>query len=132
MEPDRDDREPVKFLSSPYGPLTHCRMNRLVLLACGLLSIAALTGCPKTTTTTVAGTDDEMIDQLSAQLEELRTRSDITCKDFCQVKDKACGLSKQTCDIAGKSPDRADFQKKCVTSQEDCAKFGESCSSCPK
>lgn len=108
-------------------------MNRLVLFACALLlSIAGLTGCPKTTTTTVAGTDDEMIDQLSAQLEELRTRSDLTCKDFCQVKDKACGLSKQTCDIAGKAPDRADFQKKCVTSQEDCAKFGESCSGCPK
>ncbi|MBE2249491.1 MAG: hypothetical protein IAE78_08065 [Myxococcus sp.] len=106
-------------------------MNRLALFAF-LVSIATLTGCPRQTTTTVAGTDDEMVDQLSAQLEELRTRTDLTCKDFCSVKAKACALSKQTCDIAAKAPDRNDFQQKCVTSQEDCAKFGESCASCAK
>ncbi len=121
----------VKILSSLRRALTHSSMTRFVLLAV-IFTVAMLTGCPKQTTTTVAGTEDEMVDQLSAQLEELRTRSDLTCKDFCSVKDKACGLSRQTCDIAAKSPDRNDFQKKCVTSQEDCAKFGESCSSCPK
>ncbi|MBL8917599.1 MAG: hypothetical protein JNJ54_01965 [Myxococcaceae bacterium] len=104
----------------------------LRLISALALTFALLAGCPKQTTTTVAGSDDEMIDQLSAQLEELRTRGDLTCKDFCQVKEKACALSKQTCDIAAKAPDRNDFQKKCVTSQEDCAKFGESCAGCPK
>lgn len=123
----------MKFLSGEVNAFTHSAMIRLARLGCALLfALGVLSGCPKQTTTTIAGTDDEMMDQLSAQLEELRTRSDLTCKDFCSVKDKACGLSKQTCDIAGKAPDRADFQKKCVTSQEDCAKFGESCSSCPK
>ncbi len=62
-------------------------MNRLALLAV-IFAVAMLTGCPKQTTTTVAGSEDEMVDQLSAQLEELRT-----------------------CDIAAKSPDRNDFQK---------------------
>jgi hypothetical protein len=104
-------------------------MNRLAILAMSF-AVACLTGCPKQAVTTVAGTEDEMVDQLSAQLEELRTRSDLTCKDFCSVRERACGLSKETCDIAAKSPDRNDFQKKCVTSQEDCAKFSESCSSC--
>ncbi len=107
-------------------------MNRLPLLFCLVAALTALSGCPKATTTTVAGTDDEMMDQLSAQLEELRTRTDLTCKDFCSLKDKACGLSTKTCDIAGKAPERADFQKKCVSSQEECAKFNESCSGCPK
>lgn len=107
-------------------------MTRLPLLLALAVLVGALAGCPRNTTTTVAGTDDEMIDQLSAQLEELRTRTDLTCKDFCSVKDKACGLSTKTCDIAAKAPDRADFQKKCVTSQEDCAKFNESCSGCAK
>lgn len=105
-------------------------MNKFLGLA--FLVGALLMGCPKQTTTTVAGTDDEMMDQLSAQLEELRTRTDIACADSCNLKSKVCGLSKQTCDIAGKAPERADFQKKCVTSQEDCAKFNESCSSCAK
>lgn len=104
-------------------------MTKFIL---SLLVGALLIGCPKQTTTTVAGSDDEMMDQLSAQLEELRTRTDLSCKDSCGLKDKVCGLSKQTCDIGSRAPDRADFQKKCVTSQEDCAKFNEACSSCAK
>lgn len=99
-----------------------------LLLVLGL----SLAGCPKQTTTTVAGSDDEMMDQISAQLEELRTKTDLSCKDNCGLKDKSCGLSKTACEIAGRAPDRADFQKKCVTSQEDCAKFGEACSTCAK
>lgn len=108
-------------------------MTRLALLGLAVsFALATLPGCPKQTTTTVAGTDDEKVDQLSAQLEELRTRTDLSCTDFCSVKEKACGLSRQTCDIATKAPERNDFQQKCVTSQEDCARFGESCSSCKK
>ena len=105
-------------------------MPRLALAACAALLLLA--GCPRQAVTPVAGTDDEVMDQVAAQLEELRTRTDATCKDFCSLKDKACGLSTQACAIAGKAPERADFQKKCVTSQEDCAKFNESCSACPR
>jgi hypothetical protein len=120
----------VKFLWGCIVAFTHGVMNRLVFAA--LAALFVFTACPKQTVTTIAGSDDEVMDQIAAQLEELRTRTDVTCKDFCSLKDKACGLSKQACDIAGKLPDRNDFQKKCVTSQEDCAKFNESCSGCAK
>jgi hypothetical protein len=123
----------VKFLWVPAPAFTHGVMTSFVRLTlASLAALVLLAGCPKQAVTTVAGSDDEVMDQIAAQLEELRTRTDATCKDFCSLKDKACGLSKQACDVAGKAPDRADFQKKCVTSQEDCAKFNESCSSCPK
>jgi hypothetical protein len=107
-------------------------MNRFCGAFLRLVCFVSLLACPKAAPTTVAGTDDEIVDQLSAQLEELRTKTDATCADFCSLKNKACGLSQQTCDIAAKAPDRADFQKKCVTSQEECAKFGESCAGCTK
>jgi hypothetical protein len=106
-------------------------MTRLAL-ACvvGL----CLSGCPKNVPENVAGSEDEQMDRYSAQLEELRTRSaqDMKCDDWCGMKDKACGTSKSVCDIAAKKPDRADFQSKCVASQEDCARFTDSCSSCKK
>lgn len=88
--------------------------------------------CPKETPTNVSGTDDEQMDTLSSQLEELRSRQDVKCDEWCKLQDKACGLSKKTCDLAGKHADREDFQKRCVASQEDCAKFTEGCASCPK
>jgi hypothetical protein len=89
-------------------------------------------GCPKNVTTTISGNDDEQMDQYSAQIEELKTRTDLSCSDFCSLKSKSCGLSKSVCDIAGRLEDRADFQKKCVTAQEECARFNESCSTCVK
>jgi hypothetical protein len=92
---------------------------------------ALLLACPKSVpVSTVAGTDDEVMDQYAAQLEELHTRAEVTCVDACQVKEKACGLSKGACDVAGRAADRADFQKKCVTAQEECARFNEACSGC--
>lgn len=100
-----------------------------VVAALGLL----LAGCPKNvSSTTVSGTDDERMDGYAAQLEELKTRTDLQCSDYCSLKSKACKLSTDVCELAGKASDRADFQKKCVTAQEECARFNESCSTCPK
>ncbi len=94
-----------------------------------LLLALALSACPKKVDgANVAGTDDEQMDQFSAQLEELRTRQGLKCNDFCSLKSKVCDISKTVCDIAGKHGDRDDFQKRCVASQEDCAHFNEGCS----
>lgn len=105
-------------------------MNRS-LLAC--LAALVLAACPKNVEN-VSGNDDERMDQFGAQLEEMRTRSaqDMKCDDWCGMKSKVCDISSKTCDIAGKKVDRADFQSKCVASQEDCAHFTDSCSSCQK
>jgi hypothetical protein len=102
-------------------------MTRLALLAC-----LFLTACPKNAPTTVAGTADEQMDQLSARLEELKTRTGLQCGDFCSLKSKACGLSTAACDLATHAPERADFQQKCISAQEACASFNESCASCSK
>ena len=104
-------------------------MNRLFLLAAIALGLLA---CPKEAPTNLAGTADEQMDSLASQLEELRSRIDLKCDDWCSLKEKACGLSKKSCDIAAKNTDRDDFQKRCVASQEDCAKFIEGCASCRK
>ncbi|GMU61607.1 MAG: hypothetical protein IT380_11695 [Myxococcales bacterium] len=100
-------------------------------LAAGLLSLC-LFACPKGPTTTVMGSDDEQMDRYASQLEEIRTRGEVDCKDACSLKGKVCDISSAACAIAGKNADRDDFQKKCVTSQEDCASFNEKCSTCSK
>ena len=102
-------------------------MKRLFLVAAFALGLLA---CPKETPSNLAGTDDEQMDTFASQLEELRSRQDLKCDDWCSLKEKACGLSKKSCDIAGKHTDRDDFQKRCVASQEDCARFIEGCASC--
>jgi hypothetical protein len=104
----------------------------LLLVACSLCLFA----CPKqSTAVATTGGDDELVDQYAAQLEELRTR-DVSgenhCKDACPNKSKVCGISESVCAIAVKKGDRADFQTKCVASQEDCAKFTEVCLGCTK
>ena len=104
-------------------------MKRLALVA----ALACVTfSCVKVTASTVTGTDDEQMDMFASQLEELRTRQDLKCDEWCKLKDKACGYSKSSCEIAARHTDRDDFQKRCVTSQEDCAKFIEGCASCAK
>ena len=104
-------------------------MKRLFLFAAIALGLFA---CPKETPTNLAGTDDEQMDSFASQLEELRSRQDLKCDEWCSLKEKACGLSKKSCEIASKHTDRDDFQKRCVASQEDCAKFIEGCASCAK
>ncbi len=102
-------------------------MKRLALIAAlALLSLA----CPKSNPSNLAGNDDELMDTNASQLEELRSRQDLSCTNWCSLKDKACGLSKSSCDVAGRHTDRDDFQKRCVASQEDCAKFIEGCAGC--
>ena len=102
-------------------------MKRFALVTA--LALASL-ACPKSAPSTVAGTDDEQMDGFTSQLEELRSRTDLKCDNWCSLKDKACGLSKSSCDLAGRHADREDFQKRCIASQEDCAKFVEGCASC--
>lgn len=103
-------------------------MTRL-LVATGLA--LTLLACPKNgPVTTVAGTDDEKMDALSAQLEELKTRTDVKCPDWCTLKAKACDLSKQVCEIATRASERAEFQQKCVSGNEECARFTDGCATC--
>jgi hypothetical protein len=99
------------------------------LLAAAFVSVVLL-ACPRSSGSTVMGSDDEQMDRDSAQLEELRSRGDVTCADACAVKARACDVSKSTCAIAAKAPERDDFQKKCVMAQEDCASFSEKCAGC--
>ena len=104
-------------------------MKRLFFVAAITLGLLA---CPKETPSNLAGTEDEQMDSFASQLEELRSHQDLKCDEWCSLKEKACGLSKKSCEIAVKHTDRDDFQKRCVTSQEDCAKFIEGCASCGK
>jgi hypothetical protein len=104
---------------------------RSLLLPAALLSLC-LFACPKASTSTVMGSDDEQMDRYASQLEEIRTRGEVSCPDACSLKSKVCDISTSACAIASKAADRDDFQKKCVTSQEDCASFSEKCSSCSK
>lgn len=106
-------------------------MNRLALTA--LAASLFLLACPKNTSgPQLGGTDDEKMDQLSAQLEEYRTKTSSECSETCDLKTKVCSLSDTACEIAGRNADRAEYQKKCVTAQEECARFNESCSGCKK
>jgi outer membrane murein-binding lipoprotein Lpp len=102
-------------------------------LVCSALVLGCvLLGCPKNVVTNVAGTDDEKMDQLSAQLEELHTKTDLPCGEYCSLKSRACGVSTQACEVSTRAPERADFQKKCVVAQEECARFNEACDRCSK
>lgn len=94
---------------------------------------ALLLGCPRSTGSNVSGNTDEQMDQYASQLEELRTRAaggDMKCTDWCSMKDKVCSLRDRTCDLAGGNTTREDFQKRCTTAQEDCARFNDSCTGC--
>ena len=98
------------------------------------LAVAAvLLGCPKAAPKGVTGTDEEQMDQLSAQLEELRTRvqaQEPKCDDWCAMSKKVAEMSKSICELSARNKDRAEMQQKCVTSQEDVARFNDSCASC--
>ncbi len=99
-----------------------------------LFAVALLVlGCPKRVDTNVAGSDDEQMDQLSARLEELRARvqaQEPQCKDWCSLAGEVNDLSKRVCDLSAKNADRADMQQKCVSSQEERARFNDGCAPC--
>lgn len=108
-------------------------MNKTFLLLAASAALAL--GCPKAPPKGVAGTDDEQVDQLSAQLEELRTRvqaQEPRCDDWCSMAKKVNDISTSLCEIAGRHTDRAEMQQKCVASQEDVARFNDSCASCKR
>lgn len=103
-------------------------MNRLALASLASLLFLA---CPKSTGgPQLGGSDDEQMDMLTAQLEEYRTKSNSECGETCELKSKVCRLSDTVCEISGRNSDRSEYQKKCVTAQEECARFNEACSSC--
>jgi hypothetical protein len=105
-------------------------MTRLVPLC---VAAALLFACPRSTGSNVAGTADEQMDLYASQLEELRTRAtatDMACGDWCSLKTKVCSLRDRTCDLASSAQTRDDFQQRCTTAQEDCARFNDSCTSC--
>jgi hypothetical protein len=106
-------------------------MNRLLLatLASSFLFLA----CPKDApAVNLGGSDDQKMDMIAAQLEELRTKTDTECSETCSNKNKVCNLSETACEIAGRATDRSEYQQRCVTAQEECAKFNEACSACKK
>ena len=109
-------------------------MAKSLLVSLAALSFLALAGCPKNTGVgNVAGTDEEQLDQYSAQLEELRAKvqaSEPKCDEWCSLSRTVCEISTNVCEIAKRKVDRSDVQSKCVGSQEDCARFNDSCASC--
>ena len=127
-------RKPLsaRAVGRPKGPLGPCAtanlMTRLLLLCSGFV----LTACLKNVDTTIAGSDDSTMDSYRSQLEEYRTKTDVSCNDACNVKKKVCGISASACAMSDKAADRQDFQKICVSGQEECARFNESCANCAK
>lgn len=103
-------------------------MKKVILFAFAALALSA---CPKRAETTVAGTDEEQLDQYSARLEELRSRAQSenpSCNDTCSMATEVCGIAQKVCDIATRIPDRG--QERCVAANEDCAHFNDNCASC--
>lgn len=106
-------------------------MIRLLLLS--FAAAALLLACPKNDVgPNLGGSDAEKMDMLAAQLEEYGTKQAADCSETCSIKNKVCSLSETACEIAGRNADRNDFQKRCVTAQEECARFNEACSTCKK
>ena len=106
-------------------------MNRLFLAS--LAAALFLLACPKSTGgPNLGGSDEEKMDGLAAQLEEYGTKTNTECGQTCDLKTRVCRLSETACEIAGRNADRADYQKRCVTAQEECARFNEACSTCKK
>ena len=106
-------------------------MRKPCLLALALSALVL--GCPKAPPKGVTGSDDEQMDQLSAQLEELRTRvqaQEPKCDDWCAMAKKVSDLSSSMCTLAERNRARAEMQQKCAASQEDIAHFNDGCSSC--
>ncbi|MGQ0508302.1 MAG: hypothetical protein ACT4TC_23635 [Myxococcaceae bacterium] len=98
------------------------------LVAALSLSLA----CPKRADVNVAGSDDEQVDQITAQLEEIRSssQSDTKCPDLCALAGRVDSFSATLCEISGRHPDRNDLQRKCVQSQEERARLNDGCAPC--
>jgi hypothetical protein len=101
----------------------------LTALAALLLSSACTRSTPAPSLS-----DDDRAELLSNQVEELRARTQAEnpgCPAWKELSRKACGLSNELCQLAGKRPERLDFQKRCTQAQEDCARFSDQGGRCP-
>ena len=106
-------------------------MNRPLLAS--LAASLFLMACPKAAPgPQLGGSEDEQMDAIAAQHEEYRTKTQSDCRESCDIKQKICRLSDTACEIAGRYADRAEYQKRCVNTQEECARFNEACSACAK
>jgi hypothetical protein len=104
-------------------------MNKVVPLA--LLSSFTLFTCAKRAPPSVAGSDEEMLDRYAARLEELRVKLQAEnpgCAEKCSMTREVCDLSMKICEIAERQPER--LQARCVSAREECASFGDACTSC--
>ena len=105
-------------------------MRRTLLLPFAVFTLLCM-GCPKATgDTTLRGSEDEQMDAIGAQIEEYSSQPQTECSQKCTLRGKVCNLSKLACDIANRFGERADYQRRCVATQEECARYGEACSSC--
>jgi hypothetical protein len=97
-----------------------------------ILALAALVffACPRPLPPVAMGSDDEQMDHHLAQLEEYRSLGEGSCPDTCALQQKVCDVSAAACALAGKRLERADFQRKCINTQEACASFGDRCARC--
>ena len=96
-----------------------------------LISCLALMACARRVETSVAGTDEEMLDRYTARLEELSVRShaqSVSCNELCAINQEGCDLARKICDIAARQPER--LGGRCASAQEECARFGDACVSC--
>jgi hypothetical protein len=108
-------------------------MNRSTSLLFVAVASLCLLACPKANPGPDLGdSDDAKMDSIAAKLEEYKTAANTDCAETCATKTKICSLSETACEIAGRSADRAEYQKRCVATQEECARFNESCSTCKK
>jgi hypothetical protein len=98
-----------------------------------VLSAFVLAGCAKRTPTTVAGSDEEMLDRYTARLEELRVKlraENPGCDQKCSMTREVCDLATRVCEIAAREAERR--QARCASAQEQCASFGDACASCQR
>ena len=96
-----------------------------------LLFALMLIGCVRRGPPTVAGTDEERLDEYNARLEELRVKlraENPGCDQKCSMTREVCDLATKVCEIAARQPER--LQSSCAAAQEQCAAFGDSCASC--
>lgn len=104
------------------------------LLAPALVAALLLaTGCPRNLAPGNPASDEDQAERVQSQLEEIRARVQAeppTCPAWCELAKKTCDLSAQACALSGRHPDRLDYQKRCISSQEDCARFNDQCSRC--
>ncbi|MFL5344342.1 MAG: hypothetical protein ACJ8AT_06095 [Hyalangium sp.] len=99
---------------------------------CLVLLALVLAGCPKQVDR-VAGSEDSRIDDTTAQLEELRLKTEsesLSCLDRCAAARQTCELTEELCKLVESQPDRTDLPPRCVQAREQCAQANAGCTRC--